>query len=170
MKKSIIIIGLIVIGILIIISAMGILLYPNLTSEIQKELLPPRLVGLSLNQAIFGPEAITGVIQLHGVDFPLEDAAIGQYGTQGEITLWVSVEPEVTTATDLIDLMTEKINLGRSPFSFPVVKQFGDTPVYLLEGLGQQHYYWQAGHLVIWLAAEYEMADQVLKECLAFYR
>jgi len=161
---------LVIVGIISILAAVGILLYPRLTSETQKELLPPDMTGLPLNQAVYGPEAITGVIQLHGVDFPLEDAAIGSYGTQGEITLWVSVEPDENTATKLMDLMTEKINLGRSPFTLPVVKEFNNTTVYVLEGLGQQHYYWQVGKLILWLAADHEIADQALGESLMFYR
>jgi hypothetical protein len=170
MNKRLAPILLVIVGIISILAAVGILFYPRLTSETQKELLPPDLAGLPLNQAVYGMEAITGVIQLHGVDFPLEDAAIGNYGTQGEITLWVSVEPDENTATDLMDLMTEKINLGRSPFTLPVVSVFNNTPVYVLEGLGQQHYYWQVDELILWLAADYELADQVLEESLAFYR
>jgi len=170
MSKRVIPILLMIIGFLIFISAVGILLSPKLASTPQKELLPQALGGLPLNQAIYGPEAIAGVIELHGVDFPLEDAAIGQYGNQGEITLWVSVEPDAATAAELNNLMTEKINEGRSPFTLPVIQQFGGTPVYVLEGLGQMHYYWQAGDLILWLAADYEIANVVLEECLDFYR
>lgn len=170
MEKRLIPTLLIIIGIIAILAAVGILLHPKITSSLQDELLPPNLAGIPLNQAIYGPEAIQGVIQLHGVDFPLEDAAIGSYGTQGEITIWVSVEPDVATATELIDLMTEKINLERSPFSIPTIKEFNGTPVYVLEGLGQQHYYWRVGQLILWLAADYEIAEEALGECLAFYR
>jgi hypothetical protein len=170
MNKRVIPIVLIVIGILIILSAVGILLHPKLARSPQKELLPQSLGGLPLNQAVYGPEAIAGVIELHGVDFALEDAAIGQYGAQGEITLWVSVEPDEPTAAELNDLMTEKINEGRSPFTLPVIQQIDGTPIYVLEGLGQMHYYWQAGDLILWLAADYDIANQVLGECLDFYR
>jgi hypothetical protein len=79
-------------------------------SQTLKELLPQSLGGLPLEQSIHGPEAITGVIELHGVDFPLEDAAIGEYGNQGEITLRVSVEPDKATVAEINDRMTEKIN------------------------------------------------------------
>jgi hypothetical protein len=170
MNKRVIPVLLILIGALIILSAVGILLHPKLVRSPQKELLPQALDGLPLNQAIYGPEAIAGVIELHGVDFALEDAGIGQYGTQGEITLWVSVEPDAATAAELNDLMTEKINEGRSTFTLPEIQQFGGTPVYVLEGLGQMHYYWQASDLILWLAADHDIANQVLGECLNFYR
>jgi hypothetical protein len=161
---------LIVIGSLIIFSAVGILLYPKIATNPRERLLPQTLGGMPLTQAIYGPEAVAGVIQLHGVDFPLEDAAIGQYGHQGEITLWISVEPDAATATELNDLMTEKINLGRSPFTNPVIQQIRGTPVYILEGLGQQHYYWQTEELIVWIAADFDIAMRVLGECLEYYQ
>jgi hypothetical protein len=170
MSKRLIPIVVMIVGLLIILSAVGILLHSIFAANFQKGLLPPALGGMPLKQAVFGPEAIAGVIELHGVDFPLEDAAIGQYGNQGEITLWVSVESDETTAAELNDLMTEKINEGRSPFTLPVIRQIQGTPVYVLEGLGQIHYYWQAGDLILWLAADYDIANQILGECLGFYQ
>ena len=170
MKNRVTPIVLIALGSMIILSALGILLYPKLTRAPKKELLPQTLGGLPLTQAVYGPEAVAGVIQLHGVDFVLEDAAIGQYGNQGEITLWVSIEPDAATAAELNDLMTEKINIGRSPFTLPVIEQIKGTPVYVLEGLGQQHYYWQAGELILWLAADFSIAHDVLGRCLDYYQ
>lgn len=122
MEKRLIPTLLIIVGIIAIMASVGISLHPLITSSPQNKLLPTDLAGIPLNQAIYGPEAITGVIQLHGVDFPLEDAALGSYSTPGEITIWASVEPDDATATDLLDLMTEKINLERSPFTIPTVK------------------------------------------------
>ena len=170
MKKNHIPTLLIVIGFLILLSAVGIFLYPRITDNLNKEILPQNLGGLPLTRATYGPEAVSSVIQLHGVDFPMDDAAIGYYGSEGEITVWVSVEPDQQTAAELNDLMTEKINLGRSPFTMPVIEKFGSTPVYVLEGLGQQHYYWQADNLIIWLAANFDIAANVLAESLSYYR
>jgi hypothetical protein len=41
--------------------------------------------------------------------------------------------------------------------------------VYQVEGLGQAHYYFQSGDLIIWLAADKALADTSLAELLAFY-
>ncbi len=35
--------------------------------------------------------------------------------------------------------------------------------------MGQRHFYFQSAAQVIWLAADPEMAEQALKEALAFY-
>lgn len=134
-----------------------------------RALLPPALRGLALTEQTLGPAAVAGVIELHGVDFELSDAAIGVYGSQSQATLWISVEPDADTAVQLTDLMSEKINAGRSPFTLPTVSSVAGKQVYALTGLGQQHYYWQAGELVIWLSANFDIAAQALQECLAYY-
>jgi hypothetical protein len=155
-------------GIVLILAA--IFLFRDASQPKQPHaLLPPALSGIALTEQTLGPEAIAGVIELHGVDFPLSDAAIGVYGSQSQATLWISVEPDTGTAAQLTDQMTEKINAGRSPFTLPTISSFAGKQVYALTGLGQQHYYWQAGELVIWLSVNSEIATQALQECLAYY-
>ena len=71
MKKNQIPTLLIVIGFLILLSAVGIFLYPRITDNLDKEILPQNLGRLPLTRATYGPEAVSSVIQLHGVDFPM---------------------------------------------------------------------------------------------------
>lgn len=46
---------------------------------------------------------------------------------------------------------------------------YGNRVVYVLEGMGQKHYYSQAKNLVIWLAVEPGLADQALQQTLEVY-
>jgi hypothetical protein len=45
----------------------------------------------------------------------------------------------------------------------------GNRLIYELEGMGQRHYYFQSGKLLIWMAANPELAEQAITEILKFY-
>jgi len=58
---------------------------------------------------------------------------------------------------------------GGSPFT--PVEQFnqGARTIYVLEGMGQMHFYFQSKNLVIWLAADPAVADAAIKQILEAY-
>ena len=65
--------------------------------------------------------------------------------------------------------MQEKIAEGNSPFT--PVNEINDRnrTIYVLEGMGQKHFYFQSGNLVIWLASDEATADQALQQILEAY-
>ena len=72
-------------------------------------------------------------------------------------------------AKQILVQMRDKIAEGNSPFTPIAERNINGRMVYELDGLGQKHYYYQSGDLIVWLAANEEEAEQALAESLAFY-
>jgi len=131
--------------------------------------LPASLAGLALTSQQFGSEAVAAVTRMHGQEFALVNGAVGMYGPQQNVVLWVSETSSRRAAGGLVDAMRVKIAEGNSPFTPLEARQDGDRLVYDLDGLGLKHFYFQSGRLVVWLAVDAQLADQALQECLEFY-
>jgi hypothetical protein len=162
-------VGLIVFGIILVAFA---ILYPfDSGGENDGAIpLPEAVGGLPLLATATGRQAVDEIAGLHGMDFALTDGARGIYGHNGEVTLWVSASTSESTASQLLIAMRDKIAEGNSPFETIGEKNVDGRTVYQLEGLGQMHYYFQSGNLLIWLAADHDLAGQALEQALAFYR
>ena len=132
------------------------------------ERVPQSIVGLKLSQVITGQEAIDSIHQLHGKEFPLSSGAVATYGTQNA-TLWVSGTEGEREVANLTELMKTRIAEGHSPFIDQGSFKVDGILVYALEGLGQVHYYWQSGGLVLWLAVDQELAISALQQTVEFY-
>ena len=130
---------------------------------------PQAVAVLPLEKLIVGQEAIASIHQMHGRDFPLAGGTVAIYGNQNVI-LWVSDAGSVSGAADLTELMKVRIAEGRSPFEELGNFELGGLTIYALEGMGQAHYYWQSDRLVLWLAADADIAKQALQETMAIYR
>ena len=74
-----------------------------------------------------------------------------------------------STVLVLFAAMRERIALGRSPFTPIGERSIAGRTVYELTGMGQQHFYFQSGRLVIWLAVDPPAAEPVLQAVLDFY-
>lgn len=131
--------------------------------------LPEKLAGLPLRQHAFGRDAVEQINQLHGLDFPLVSGAVGAYGDGRQAVLWVSGALNRWAAERMLETMTRKIEAGGSPFTTPEEISVDGYPVYRLEGMGQLHFYYVSGDLLIWLAADRPLAEQALSEVLDFY-
>ena len=69
----------------------------------------------------------------------------------------------------MTDAMRSKIAQGNSPFT-PIDEIRNDNRVvYVLNGMGQKHYYFQSKKLVIWLAADPTIADAAIQQILEVY-
>ncbi len=132
-----------------------------------KGLTPRTVSALPRVQLIIGQKAVESIQQLHGKDFFLEDGAVAVYGNQN-VTLWISDAGSVEAATDLSDLMKVRIAEGRSPFIEVDAFEIDGFAISELEGLGQNHYYWQVDELVIWLAADASIAEGALQEVIDY--
>ncbi len=162
-------VALMALGLLLIAGAIGLWLFPNLAAQSPAaEAVPDSVAGKPLSQKTVGPAAIDEVSQLHGKAFPLMAAAVAQYGG-GEVTLWVAGASSDSSAAELVQSMTSRIAQGGSPFTPQGTRQVGGRLVYVLTGMGQRHFYFQSGSLVIWLAADETLAEQALGEVSRFY-
>jgi hypothetical protein len=160
---------LIALGWVLVLPAAGYLIY---TSEIRNPDavdLPETLVGYRLRAALYGAQAVADVARLHGQDFPLTSAGVGMYGERGQLTLWAAGSMADFFAAQLMEAMQESIAASDTPFVPLGRSQRGGRTVYELEGMGQRHYYFQAGNLIVWLAVEPALAEQALGEVLEFY-
>ncbi len=131
--------------------------------------LPDQVAGLTLSESVSGEQALEEITFLHGKEFELISGIRGTYGGIGQVTIWVAGTNRGSDAADLVDLMRDKIAEGNSPFQ-PTGKNLdGDRVVYELTGMGQAHFYFQSGNLVVWLAADENLAVTALEETLEFF-
>ena len=135
----------------------------------QAKNVPEILANLPMVRIVTGQEAINLIHQLHGNDFSLKDGTVATYGNQNA-TLWVSDAGSVSAASKLTELMSDRISAGNSPFSVLGDFELDGQTVHALDGMGQAHYYWQAGNMVIWLAVDVPVAQQAVIECVEFYK
>jgi hypothetical protein len=160
---------LISVGTLVLIASLGYgFFHYNLTNPGNAPL-PDSLVDLPIKTHAFGRQAVGEINQLHGLEFPLLSGAVGHYGDQGQTTLWISGAPNPSMADKLTAKMVERIAEGDSPFRPTNERQDENRTIYALDGHGQKHFYFRSGKLVVWLAADVEIADQALAETLIFY-
>jgi hypothetical protein len=130
--------------------------------------LPQKIAGVQMSESKTGNDAIEDVSQVHGKDFPVRYGAIAVYGDR-EITLWVSGAPSADIAQQMTHAMRDKIAQGNSPFTPTEEIQDNSRTVYVLEGMGQIHYYFQSQDRVIWLAVNPAFADEALQQILEVY-
>ena len=159
-------VALIALGLPLLVAAVG---YSILIARPAALSVPDTLSGLPLTTASFGQPAIAEIARLHGKEFPLTSGAVAAYGGEGEATLWVSGAPLNWTATQMVRTMEKKIAEGRTPFTPMGTREVSGRTVYELAGMGQRHFYFQAGRLVVWLAADEALAEKALGEVLRFY-
>ncbi len=163
-------IALIILGALLVAGAAGLWLFPTVAAQPPSaEAVPDSIAGKPLSQKSVGAAAIAEVSRLHGKAFPLTAGAVAQYGG-GAVTLWVAGAPSNAGAAELVQSMTDRIAEGSAPFTPQGMRQVSGRPVYVLTGMGQRHFYFQAGSLVIWLAADESLAEKALGEVSQYYR
>jgi hypothetical protein len=160
--------GLITVGILLIAGVVAWSYFGNLTKQPGELSLPDSIAGLKITNITSGDQAVADFENLHGKQFPVTSGSIGVYGNN-EITLWAAGAPSVAIALEMTNAMKEKIAKGNSPFT--PLDQFdqGNRTIYVLEGMGQKHFYFQSKNLVIWLAVSPAIADQALQQTLEVY-
>lgn len=160
---------LIVAGLFLIIGATGYVIYSQALSRPGAAPLPDLLGGLSLLYHANGEQAVYEIERLHGKEFPLTSAAVGIYGTEERINIWVSGVPIGFMAKRILIAMRDRIAEGRSPFTPIRERDDGKRTIYELDGMGQKHFYFQSNNLVIWLSADNGIAERVLGQILDFY-
>jgi hypothetical protein len=167
MKRSLSLI-LMFLGTLIVLAVFGWAFVENSIGHPATLSLPGQLAGLPLSSQMAGPQAVAEFSNLHGEQFPLISGAFGIYGNN-QVTLWVAGAPLNLMAARLVTAMRDKIAEGNSPFTPSGEYQDNKRTIYTLEGMGQKHFYFQSHNLVIWLAADADIADAALQQLKEIY-
>jgi len=160
--------GLITIGLLLFLGAVGWLYLDNLVDHPGVLPLPERIAGLSITDRMTGVQAAENFVKLHNQEFLITSGVIGFYGNQQAI-IWAAGTPFEFMAASMVNSMRDRIAEGNSPFTPMNEYQIGGRTVYVLEGMGQDHFYFQSKNLIVWLAADPSIADEALEQTLEAY-
>lgn len=155
-------------GTLFVVAALGWAYFEKTIGNPAPLALPEQLAGLPLSSQMTGPQAVADFSNLHGKQFPLTSGAVGIYGDH-QATLWVAGAPLNLMAARMVTAMRDKIAEGNSPFTPRGEYQDNQRTIYILEGMGQKHFYFQSQNLVIWLAADADIADAALQQLKEIY-
>ncbi|OGO28102.1 MAG: hypothetical protein A2W33_03375 [Chloroflexi bacterium RBG_16_52_11] len=166
--RRIVPIVLIGMGVMLLFSVGTGLYFNNLLAHPAAVPLPDRVAGLQMTDYTTGAQAASEFKNLHDTQFPLTSGAIAFYGDR-LITLWVAGAPLDFMAARMLAAMQGKIAQGNSLFTPMTPFIDGKRTVYVLEGMGQRHFYFQSDNLVIWLAADPAVADAAIKQILEAY-
>jgi hypothetical protein len=122
--------------------------------------------GLQLTSFYSGDAAMRDIVRLHSNEFPLSEALIARYESEGsEATIWVSVSPDESEAALLMEAMV--IKMPDSPvFTEKDPFEAAGKTIYVVTGMGMEHYYWQDGIYVWWLGVDAEDPKAVLDALL----
>ena len=156
-------------GVVVILVALVYGVYQQRMSQIEPAPLPGEIAGLPLRGRVFGVPALDDLSWMHGQDFQLNQAAVGNYGPGNEITIYVAGTPLGFMAGRLIIDMRDKIASSDTPFTPLAEREYGSRRVFELEGVGQKQFYFRSGNLVIWLAGNEQEAELALQHALDFY-
>ena len=159
---------LITIGLLLSLAAFGQLYRSSRQVVAASGVLPAKIAGLELNNSASGAAAISEFTSMHGKEFPVISGDIGHYGN-GWITLWVAGTASDRIAAEMVSSMRARIADGNSPFTPVSEIQSGNRTVYVLDGMGQKHFYFQSKNLVVWLASDASVADGAIQQILEVY-
>jgi hypothetical protein len=149
-------------------SAILLALAVYLSQTQSRPALPDELGGYTLDSNLHGPEAVKRIVFSHLGEFVIVDGAVGEYGG-GVITVWMAEAGSEKEADQLVLDMTNRIPEVESPFTSMGQLNRQGRVIYLLEGQGQVHFYFQSQKLVIWAAAYPELGEKVLNQLLNFY-
>jgi hypothetical protein len=156
-------------GILLVAGSAGSVLLGSAVDNPAGLPLPDRIARLDRTSYVTGREAAAEFQNLHGEQFPVISGAVGMYGPNHQITIWVAGTPVNFMAAQLVDAMHRKISEGRSPFTETDAFEDRGRTVYVLTGMGQQHYYFRSGNRIIWLASEPAIATEAIRGMLEEY-
>lgn len=125
---------------------------------------PRQLAGYHLDQAMSGPEAIAEIDALHGEDIPVAEAWVAHY--QGNGTVWAARATESKQAAQLLDRMVRGIQQGTSPFQNLRQLEVDGILVYTVTDGHQQHFFYQKGDQLVWVATPKGAEDAFLSAAL----
>ncbi len=168
MKRTLSIL-LIALGLLTLFFSLGTYLLNRALASPSAAPLPDQIADLPRITQVYGAEAVVEINRLHVKEFLLTSGAVGVYWTKNQATLWVSGAPLEIVAQQILIAMRDKIAEGNSPFQQTGERQDVERIVYELDGLGQKHFYFRSGKLIVWVGVDEPYADRVLVDILEFF-
>ena len=160
---------LIAVGFSIVLVGLAYAYYSQTLEQISPAPLPDQVAGFQLSRRILGRPAIDELAWMHGQEFPLTKGAVGNYGGENQITLYVAGTPMKFMAGRLLIAMRDRIAESNSPFTPIAERERKERTIYELDGLGQRHFYFRSDDLVVWLAADETQAEEALEQVIFFY-
>ena len=161
--------GLIFIGLLILTVGIGYYLSLSAPQGPGPTQLPVQIAGLPLTNLTTGQQAIEEINQLHGKAFELTSGAVGSYGQDNQVIMWVAAATDIPTAVEILVAMRDRIDEGNSPFTPTGELQSGKRTIFILDGLGQVHFYFQSGKQIVWVAADAPLVEKTLQQVVDLF-
>ncbi len=114
---------------------------------------------LELVDLLQGDVAKESIVQLHRTNMELKDAYVAKYvGENKQFTIWASVAPSVQEAEGQLQIMHNKMDAS-SVFTGHQTSLINGKEYHFVKGMGQDHYFYQRGDDVIWIAIQTSQQD-----------
>ena len=113
-------------------------------------LVPPHLGGLVRQGVVVGEHAAKMIAAMHGKSVAPRDSAIAEYGTRGELRLYLSRYRDHDEAREVLARMVNRMASGATRFS-PPSSPGAMQGRYLTFGPGGHNVLWVAGSTLYWL-------------------
>lgn len=131
--------------------------------EPQTNAIPETLGELALVRSTEGPDALREFTNLHNKQFVLVDGYRAEYANgNATATLWVARASDDASALALTQDMAKKIGAGNAMFQNLQELTINGRQIYVVDGQGQQHYFYAHGDRVVWLAVDPTFAPNAL--------
>lgn len=131
--------------------------------EPQTNAIPQALGELALVRSTEGPDALSEFTNLHNKQFVLVDGYRAEYANgKATATLWVARANDAASALALTQDMAKKIGAGNAMFQNLQELTINGRQIYVVDGQGQQHYFYANGDRVVWLAVDPPFAPDAL--------
>lgn len=119
-----------------------------------------------------GQEAMNEIHQLHRMKIDIDEGLVAQYqGHTGnkEVIIWASKSKTETEAEKLLQLMVDRMPNSRI-FMKMATKSIGSVLMQYVFGMGMDHYYYQQGKWVFWVASKGLDLDKAMLEVLLKFK
>lgn len=131
----------------------------------QTNAIPQTLGALKLTRAMEGMDALREFTSLHNKAFELTGGYRADYGDGNQVaTLWVAQAKDDASALALTQDMAKKIGAGNAMFKNLQALSINGREIYVVDGQGQQHYFYAHGDQIVWLAIDSSLAANALHE------
>lgn len=129
----------------------------------QTNAIPQALGELTLVRSTEGLDALREFTSLHNKQFTLVDGYRAEYANgKASATLWVTRANDAASALALTQDMAKKIGAGNTMFQNLQALTINGRQIYVVDGQGQQHYFYANGDRVVWLAVDPTFAPNAL--------
>jgi len=129
--------------------------------------LPLVIQGMLRVDVMAGPQAAAMLGRMHGEDVAPIESYVGRYsGETGNATLFLSQFSTEETADSLLSEMSESIGEGSSEFSHHTQFEAGASPIHMVLGQGQVHFFFTRDDELLWLAVDGDVARPALAQVL----